>query len=261
MYEYLQAIILAIVQGVTEFIPVSSSAHLIVVEDFMSTVFGGVAFDVVLHLGTLLALLVYFRKDLSGLARSLKEESRNRRLLVNLIIASLPAAILGFFLFELAETLMRNLWLVVFMLVIVSVPMFLVDRRMGERSVHDLKTKDAWWIGLAQSLALIPGTSRSAATIVAGSWLGMSHVESARFSFLLAIPVLIGASVRVLLDQVSFQVIATHWDIYLVGLVVSFIAGLLVIKFLLSYLANHKLAVFAWYRIVLALILVVVLVI
>ncbi|MEX0934334.1 MAG: undecaprenyl-diphosphatase UppP [Candidatus Saccharimonadales bacterium] len=262
MHEYLQALILALVQGLSEFIPVSSSGHLIIFEEILGSSFGGIVFDVVLHFGTLLSLLVYFRKDLLRfIASAYDPNSKDRRLAINLVIATIPAAIAGFFLFDITEKLMRSLWLVVFMLVFLSILMFVADRVKGSRDVDDITTKDALIIGFAQALSLIPGTSRAGSTIVAGSLLGLNNAESARFSFLMAIPILIGANVRVLSSEGSIAVVIEHLDSYILGLIVSFVVGYMVIKFLLSYLSNHSLAVFAWYRIILAVVIVGVLII
>ncbi|MEX0668628.1 MAG: undecaprenyl-diphosphatase UppP [Candidatus Saccharimonadales bacterium] len=252
MHEYLQALILALVQGLSEFIPVSSSGHLIFFEEILGASFGGVIFDVVLHFGTLLSLLVYFRKDLVRFIGSIHKPGNDQKLAINLVIATLPAVVVGFFLFDIAEKLMRSLWLVVFMLVFLSILMFIADKINRNRNVDDITTRDALIIGFAQVLALIPGTSRAGSTIVAGSLLGLNNAESARFSFLMAIPILIGANVRVLFSEGSIAVVIKHLDIYILGLVVSFVVGYMVIKFLLNYLSSHGLAVFAWYRIVLA---------
>ncbi len=261
MNELIQAIILGIVQGITEFIPVSSSAHLIIAEYYMDSGFTSLAYDVILHLGTLLSLLVYFRNEILRFIKSLLRGGRDSKLLVLLVVATIPAVLAGYFFQDVVETALRSLWVIVVMLVLVAILMFVADRRSGVRKVKDLTTKDALIIGIAQVLALIPGTSRAGSTIVAGSLLGMNNAESARFSFYMAIPVLSGANVRVLGDSAVRADMANDFVYFAVGFVIAFVIAYFVIRFLLSYLSTHKLAVFAWYRIVLAAVLTVILVV
>lgn len=256
MREILEAVILSLVQGLTEFIPVSSEAHLIIVDDVLGFTVGGLAFDVLLHLGTLLALLWYFRRDLLSFAKSVFEASSSSRMVLYLFIATLPAAVAGYFAYDLIQAGLRSLWLIALMLVLVSAVMFVADKRTGARDLQDMRAKDALWIGLAQALALIPGTSRSGATIVAGSLLGFNNAEAARFSFYMAIPILLGASARVLFEPGVLEQMALQWPAYVLGVGAAFVSGYVVIAWLLRYLSRHKLAVFAWYRLALAVILI-----
>ncbi len=261
MYETIQALILGVIQGVTEFIPVSSAAHLIIAEKLLQFGISGLAFDVMLHFGTLLALLVYFRRDLWEFARSITKGGRSWWLLWYVLVATVPAAVIGFFAYDLVAVVFRSLWIVVVMLVLVALVMFIADRQRGSRELSSVKLKDAVIIGFAQALALIPGTSRSGSTIVAGSLLGFNNAEAARFSFYMAIPILLGANLRVLGEPGVAESALSQWHVYAAGLAVAFVSGYAVIAFLLRYLSTHKLILFAWYRIVLALILIVILVV
>ncbi|MEX0749106.1 MAG: undecaprenyl-diphosphate phosphatase [Candidatus Saccharimonadales bacterium] len=261
MIELLQAVLLGLLQGLTEFIPVSSSAHLIIAEEGVDANFGGLAYDVVLHLGTLTALLIYFRAELITLGRAVFHPGASRKLLGYLVIATLPAAIVGFFASDLIESALRSLWVIVVMLVVGALVMFLVDRRRGSRELGELRLRDAVIIGFSQALALIPGTSRAGATLVAGSWLGFNNAEAARFSFLMAVPILLGANLRVLSSSDVLSELSAELPYYILGFLVAAASAYFVIRFLLDYLSTHKLAVFAWYRLILAGALVLILVI
>lgn len=260
MYEAIQSLILGFIQGVTEFIPVSSAAHLIIAEKLFRFGVSGLAFDVMLHLGTLLALLVYFRRDLEDFARSIITSGRSWWLLWYVLVATVPAAVIGFFAYDIVAVAFRSLWIIVVMLLLLAAVMFYADRCRGSRELSSLRLKDAVIIGFAQALALIPGTSRSGSTIVAGALLGFNNAEAARFSFYMAIPILLGANLRVLGEPGVAEAALGQWQVYTLGLTVAFVSGYAVIAFLLRYLSTHKLALFAWYRIVLALVLGIVLV-
>lgn len=259
MHEILQAITLGVVQGLTEFIPVSSSAHLIIAEYYLGSDFSSLAYDVILHLGTLISLLVYFRKDILKLAGSISREGHDRKLLIYIVIATIPAVVLGVLFQEIIETTLRSLWVIVVMLVGVALLMFVADQKQGSRDLRDLTLKDVLIIGFAQAAALVPGTSRAGSTIVAGSLLGFNNAESARFSFYMAIPILFGANLRVLSNDTVRSDVLNEPLLYGIGFVVAAVVAYFVIRFLLSYLSTHKLAVFAWYRLALAALLAVML--
>lgn len=261
MFDIIQAIILGIVQALTEFIPISSSAHLIIAEHILQADFATLAYDVALHLGTLLALLLYFRSDIARFVRGAWQPGLDRTMLMYIIVASIPAAVAGYFFVDIVETVFRSLWIIVVMLVAVAGIMFVADRYKGERTLETISLKEAFLIGCAQALALIPGTSRSGSTIVAGSLLGFNNAEAARFSFYMAIPIIAGANMRVLLREGVINMLQEQWVLYLIGAAVAAAIGCGIIAVLLRYLRTHSLAVFAWYRIVLALVLVVVLVV
>lgn len=259
MQESILAVIIGLIQGLTEFIPVSSAAHLIILEQVLGFGQGGLAFDVMLHLGTLLALMVYFRRDLWGFARALFWGGEKWRLLWYVVVATVPAAVIGFFAYDIVSGMLRSLWVIVVMLLLLAAVMFMADRRRGRRELSSITLTDAAIIGFAQALALIPGTSRSGSTIVAGSLLGFNNAEAARFSFYMAIPVLLGANLRVMGEPGVIEAALLQWQMYAIGFTAAFLAGYAVIALLLRYLSTHRLALFAWYRIVLALILVVIL--
>jgi undecaprenyl-diphosphatase len=256
MPDIIQAILLGAVQAVTEFIPVSSSAHLILAQEAFAARFSNLAYDVVLHLGTVLALMVYFWSDIRDFVRHAFIQSRIPAVLIYIGIATVPAAVAGFFWLDVVEAMLRSLWVIVIMLLLVSLFMFFADHRRGERELKDMTWKDALLIGLAQAVSLIPGTSRSGSTIVAGSILKFQNAVAAQFSFYLAIPIVLGANLRMLFHEGVAADILAHWSLYLIGAVVAASVGYGVIAALLRYLRTHSLALFAWYRILLALILV-----
>ncbi len=258
MQEHLQAIILGLTQGLTEFIPVSSSGHLIVVGQFLQFPYSGLAFDMALDLGTLLALYLFFAKDFFGLIRDFVMGGPHRRLAIYLVVATLPAVAAGFLLQGLAETTFRSSQLVAINLIWVGVVMWLVDRSFRhDLGMGSITLPKALSVGIAQSLALVPGVSRSGATITAGRLLGLDRVTATRFSFLLSAPVITGATLKVLVSGSSVSQMSAAPTLYLVGILASFVSGLLAIKFLINYLGHHNLSIFAFYRIGLGLIILV----
>ncbi len=247
--EIFKAIILGIVQGITEFFPVSSTAHLILFPWFFG--WGGeldtLPFDVALHGGTLLALLVCFYKDWMDLF------IRDRRMLLYLAIAIVPAGVAGILLQKIVEHALRSPLVIVASLVLVGVVM-LVAEKHSRKGKERVSPGDSIFIGIAQALALIPGVSRSGITITAGLYRDLSRESAARFSFLLSTPVIGGAMLlegRKLLKSPEFF----HADVIFAGVAASFIFGVLAIKFLLSFLRKHPLDVFAYYRFLLAVII------
>ena len=267
----IQAFVMGIVQGLTEFLPVSSSGHLIIVpwvfgwDDAFIT---SLAFSVMLHLGTLIALLIYFRADWlrlipAGLAtirdRSFRDDP-DRRLAWLLVAATVPAAVVGFLFSDFFETQVRQIGLVAITLVIGGIILWVADRVGGRtKGVEDVTFPVATGIGAAQALALIPGISRSGISISAGRFAGLDREAAARFAFLMATPITAGAIIfegRKLLTGESGVDVAI--GPLLVGLVSSLVAGLLAIRFMLSYLRTRSLSIFVWYRFVLAAIVLVV---
>jgi undecaprenyl-diphosphatase len=261
----LQALVMGIVQGLTEFLPVSSSGHLVIVPYLFGwddPFINSLAFSVMLHMGTLIALLVYFRADWvrlvpAGFAairdRSLQDDP-DRRLAWLLLAATIPAAIVGFLLNDLIETSFRQVGLVAVTLVIGGVILWLADHLSPRtKGIGDVTFPVAFAIGVAQALALIPGISRSGISISAGRVAGLDREAAARFSFLMATPVTLGAGIfeaRKLLTGESG--VAVEPLPLLVGLIAALIAGLLAIRFMLSYLRTRSLDIFVWYRFALA---------
>ena len=250
-----QAVILGLVQGLTEFIPVSSSGHLVLLHDVLGLTEGGLAFDVALHFGTLMALIIYFHKDILLLINGLFGRNEYQRLAWLLVLATIPAAVAGFMLEDAAETAFRSTVLVAVNLILVALLMLWAERfaRRYQRKTHVKHTslKQALAVGVAQAAALVPGVSRSGSTITVGLFMGLDRVAATRFSFLLGIPIMIGAVTKVLVIDSSLQQVGTDTDIFIVGILTALLSGLLAIRFLLRYLAHHTLAVFAYYRIAL----------
>jgi undecaprenyl-diphosphatase len=255
MFSVLQAIILGIVQGLTEFLPVSSSAHLILIPWLLKWQEDpGLAFDVVLHLGTLLALIVFYWREWLDMALSLfNGDPVRRRLLLLLIVASVPGAIIGLLLEKQAETIFRSPVLIAVTLATLGVILWVADTfGSKKRKIGDLTFVDALLIGLSQALAIIPGVSRSGSTITTARMLGIERADAANFSFLMATPIIAGAGLKE--AHKAFQSGLTPqlgW-----GFAASAVFGLIAIVWLLSYVRTHTYRPFAIYRIVLAAIVV-----
>lgn len=252
----IQALILGIIQGLTEFIPVSSSGHLVLLHQAFGITENGLTFDVALHVGTLLALLIFFWKDLVKLLLSLLGKSNEPKLAWLLIMATIPAAVIGFLLEGAAESSFRSPLLVSVNLAVFGLVMLAAEKyassRKNRTALENTTRNQALTMGFAQAAAVVPGVSRSGSTITAGLFAGMDRVAATRFSFLLGVPIIAGAAAKVLIKNSAFAEIKSDLDIFIIGILTAFVTGLLAIKFLLSYLSKHSLAVFAYYRIVLA---------
>jgi undecaprenyl-diphosphatase len=252
------AALLGIVQGLTEFLPVSSSAHLILCRAFFGIDVDqfGLIFDVSLHLGTLIAVVIYFWSDLLRMLYALPRlftADPTARLMRLIVIGSIPAVIVGGLFSTVIEERLRTPMATVLTLVLGSI-VFLIVERLGERTrtERDLNVADAAVIGLAQATALAPGISRSGATISAGMLMGVRRFDAARFSFLLGIPVILGAAAKEGLKLRHMHVTGEMGMFFLVGIASSAIVGYLTVRFLLRYLATHRLDLFAYYRLALA---------
>jgi undecaprenyl-diphosphatase len=259
---YALAIILGLIQALTEFLPISSSAHLILARGVLDFGFAdGLTFDVGLHVGTLIAVLVYFRSDIAALIRGFFstfkgfdfKNNASQRLAWYIAFASVPAACAGFFFEAQIEHFFRNPNVIVFTLVIGGV-LFLVAERVThqQKDITGISFKGALLVGIAQACALIPGVSRSGITIIAGMTQRLQRAEAARFSFLLGTPALFGAGLKKGLDMTGQNISGQEYAVLAVGLVTAAVSGWLVIKFLLNFLRNHRLDIFAYYRFVLA---------
>lgn len=246
---------LGIVQGLTEFIPVSSSGHLLIMQRLLGVSEAGLTFDVALHLGTLLALVLFFHRDIRQLAAALVRKSPQTRLAWWLVAATLPAVVAGILLEDLAESSFRSTRLAAFNLILIGVLMILAERMAARRSPPaestDVSGRQAMSMGLAQALALVPGVSRSGSTITAGLFTGLSRVAAARFSFLLAIPITFGAIVKVVFNGDTLAHIGRESGIFAAGIITAFVSGFVAIRFLLRFVAKRRLDVFAYYRIAL----------
>jgi undecaprenyl-diphosphatase len=268
----LQAFVMGIVQGLTEFLPVSSSGHLVIVpwlfgwDDAFIT---SLAFSVMLHLGTLIALLAYFRADWlriipAGFAtirdRSFRGDP-DRKLAWLLVAATVPAAIVGFLFSDFFETQVRQIGLVAVTLIVGGVILWIADRvGRQDKTVADVTFPIAVGIGAAQTLALIPGISRSGISISAGRLAGLDRPSAARFAFLMATPITAGAIVfearKLLTGEAGVDVAIGP---LVVGMVTSMVAGFVAIHFMLRYLRTRSLDIFVWYRFALAAVVIVLL--
>lgn len=279
--EILKVIFLGIVEGITEWLPISSTGHLILVEEFVKLNVSQEFWDmfmVVIQLGAILAVVVLYWKDLWPF-RNKKPKHENVTkvekaagvlcrfvkidkmiMWFKILVSCLPAIIIGLPFNDFIEEKFNN-WFVVSVMLIVYGVMFLIVEDYNEKrqakynSISEITWKTALFIGIFQVLALIPGTSRSGATIIGGILVGASRTVAAEYTFFLAIPVMFGAS---LLKIVKFGMNFTSWEvvILLVGMVVSFVVSILAIKFLMGYIKKHNFKVFGWYRIVLGIIVI-----
>lgn len=261
MLTPLDSLILGAVQGLTEFLPISSSGHLILARELLdANTESGLAFDAVLQLGSILAVFIYFRSDVGRLVRtafnwiagrSKSIPSDDRRLLLGLLIGTVPALVLGFFLEKTMETAFRSPLLVALTLAGGSL-MFYMAERFARRTAKSPTLKQAWWIGCFQSLALVPGVSRSGSTISGGLFMGLTREAATRFGFLLSLPIITGTGllkfVKIARDGASdFSVLSLA-----LGFATAFVVGYACIAWLVGYLKKHSLMLFVWYRVALA---------
>lgn len=269
--SWLQVIVLSVLQGLTEFLPVSSSGHLRIFSTWLFGADAGASFTAVIQLGTEAAVLVFFFKDIvrilvawfRGVFNARHRDDPDYRLGWYVIVGSIPIAIIGFFGKDLIRDAARNLWITAIVLIAFSFVFLLAekfgkqDRPVDNQSLKGLRMKDAVVMGLAQCLALIPGVSRSGGTISAGLFLNMSREAAARFSFLLAIPAVLASGLFSLPDAFEPSVGQSATGVQLiVGSVVAFVLGYAAIAWLLRFVQNHSLAWFAGYRIVLGLVVI-----
>lgn len=260
--ELTQAVILALIQGITEFLPISSTAHLILVPYFTGWADQGLAYDVALNTATWLAVVIYFRRDISdlftGFLRLLRERTfdgnHDGKLAVMVVAATIPVAIGGLLAHDLVAHELRTLSVIGWSSIIWGVVLWLADRRPGSGTVSSMGWGSAMFIGLCQAIALIPGTSRSGITMTAGLFSGLSRDGAARFSFLLAIIVGALAGGKEGVDMVSAGM-DTPWLAVLVGGAVAFVAAYLAIHYFLKLISRSSMNVFVVYRIILGLIL------
>jgi undecaprenyl-diphosphatase len=265
--ELFFAAVLGIIQGLTEFLPISSSAHLILVPWFFGQRHEGLAFDVSVHLGTAVAVIAFFWKDWLRLARELivgfKERAlfgnHHRRLAWYLVVGTLPAMFIGLALEDIIENKLRSPLITVFTLVIFGALLFYAERKSRQNRTVEMYTwADSLWIGFSQALALIPGVSRSGITMTTAMLRNSSRTAAARYSFLLSTPIIVGAGMLKgwqLYREASQQIAgaqAIPWLVFFAGMLAAFITGFLCIKFFLRYLQTNSLTPFVVYRFLLA---------
>jgi undecaprenyl-diphosphatase len=259
MWDLLKAVVLGTIQGLTEFLPISSSAHLRIFPELFGWGDPGAAFTAVIQIGTELAVLIYFRNDIisigSAWVRSIfKPELRGTleaRMGWYIIVGSLPIVVLGVLLKDIIEQDFRNLWITGTALVVMGVVLGIADRTSrGERAIKRLTLRDAVLMGAAQALALIPGVSRSGATISMGRFLGFEREAATRFAFLLAIPAVVGAGLFEL-KEIPHGENSYGWGPTILATVVSFVVGYAAIAWLLRYVSTRSYTPFVIYRVVL----------
>lgn len=248
--DLLQATILGIVQGLGEFLPISSSAHLVLVPWLMGWPYAGLTFDVALHVGSLFSIVAFFWRDwlvlLSDAWR--RKPTHEARMFWYLVVATIPGALAGYMLEDLAETVFRHPLLIGVMLMVMGVILHFADTRSPAiKKLEHMGLRESLIIGAAQALAIIPGASRSGVTMTAGRLVGLTRETSARFSFLLATPIIVGAGLKKLTELTPADLTLPFFT----GVLVSAVVGFLAIKFLLHYLARFSYALFVWYRLAL----------
>ena len=251
--------VFGLVQGLGEFLPISSTAHLILLPYFTGWPDPGLAFDVALHLGTLIAVIAFFWQDwlhiLASALSNYKKEGFSgfrKTALYYLIIATIPGVIFGLLLDKKAETVFRSPLLIALALIIAGAILYFADKKFqGVKNIENINLKASMLIGLSQALAVIPGFSRSGMTISAGLFCGLNKISAAHFSFLLSTPIIMGAAILKLPELFRSRLDTT----VVLGIISSTIFGYLAIKYLLKFLENYGYAIFFWYRLALGLII------
>lgn len=257
--DFLTAIILGIVQGATEFLPVSSSGHLVIASRALG-VPSSFAFDVLVNFGTLLAMIIYFRARIWQILRDIFTQRRYDTA-AKLVLATTPAVLVGFFLQAVIEQHLHNIWVVIVMLLIIGALMILSRKWQpkkipANRDVRNIKPLHALLIGLAQCFALISGSSRSGVTMLASLRLGFTKDKAAEWSFLMGMPIIFGASMKVLLSDAGLAYVQEHTGHFLVANIASFASGMVAVSLLMRILHKYGLYLFGWYRIMLAVVLI-----
>lgn len=264
--ELIKIIVLGFVEGITEWLPISSTGHMILLDEFIKLNISyefKEMFFVVIQLGAIMAVVVLYFKKIFPFSIGKKNliDKKIFNLWFKIVVACLPAAVIGLLFDDKIDALFYNYQTVSVMLIIYGVLFIIVERRNKNRYIHiqqleDISYKTALAIGFFQVLALIPGTSRSGATIIGAMILGTSRTVAAEFTFFLAIPVMFGAS---LLKLIKFGIVFTTKEItmLIVGMIVAFIVSILAIKFLMSYIKHHDFRIFGWYRIILGIVVII----
>ena len=246
--EFIEILILSAVQGISEFLPISSSAHLILISNFYDLKTGSLLIDISLHLGSLFAIIYYFKKDLFNL-------SNNKKFLQLILIGSIPLIIFGYILHS-TELIyfLRNIKVIACTTLFFGILLFFADQQKFDKNIStNLNIKSIIFIGLFQILALIPGVSRAGITITAARFLKFNRVDSSKISFLLSIPALAGASFLGLKDAVNQSVEINY--LMIISVILSFLFSYITVKFFLSYINKFSLNIFVFYRIFISLIL------
>lgn len=256
-----QAIIYGIVQGIAEFLPISSSGHLVALPQILGWTDVGLAFDAALHLGTLVAVIAFFWKDWIELisAGLTKPKSKNGKLFWYIVIATIPGALIGKLFEKQAENAFRSLLVVGIMMIVMGIVLYAADKMGKNREkLEDIGLVESFIIGLSQALAIVPGVSRSGITMSAGLFSGLDKESAARFSFLLSTPIVFGAGILKIKDLIKPAAGAVHIGAapLAVGIITSAVVGLISIKFLLDYLKKKGYGIFVAYRFVVGAVLI-----
>lgn len=247
--DMIQAVVLGLVQGLGEFLPISSSAHLVLVPWLMNWVYSGLTFDIALHFGTLIAVVIYFWKDWIKLLHKgfTKPKEREGKLFWYLVLATIPGGIIGLLLEDIAETVFRHPVLIACMLILLGIILYVVDRQGKKQiDVEQITLKTSFLIGLSQALAIIPGVSRSGVTMTMALALGMTREGAARFSFLLSAPIILGAAAVKMPEIIANPAMIDAG--FIVGMIVACLSGLAAIGFLLRYVQTKTFLPFVIYR-------------
>jgi undecaprenyl-diphosphatase len=252
-----KAIIMGIVEGATEFLPISSTGHLIVVGDLIGFHNDGRVFEIAIQLGAILAVVVEYRQKFTRVALGMFNDSQSQRFIANLLIAFLPAAVAGVLFISLIKTYLFNVITVATMLILGGLVILWAERRQHQVRVTDVDQMtwlDALKVGLFQVLAMVPGTSRSGSTIIGGLFIGLDRKVAAEFSFFLAVPTMVAATIY---DIYKHRDLLELGDVpmFAAGFVTAFISAWIAVRTLVRYVANHSYEIFAWYRIAFGLII------
>jgi undecaprenyl-diphosphatase len=257
----LQAIVFGAVQGITEFLPVSSTAHLVLLPWFLGWPDPGLAFDVALHIGTLVALLIYFRSEWIALTVAAFDLARGRttgpnaRMVLLIMVGTIPGAIAGALFESSVENTLRTPLVIASTLIALAIVLVAAERTgRRKKGLHELSTADAVAVGFAQALAIVPGVSRSGVTITAGLFKSMKRDAAAKFSFYLSTPLIAGAAAKKSFDILKLGLTFEQMLPLIIGIVSSGIVGYIAIAFLLRYLQTHNTFLFVYYRIALGIV-------
>jgi undecaprenyl-diphosphatase len=256
----LKAFIMGIVEGLTEFLPISSTGHLIIMGDFLHfTDEYAKMFKIVIQLGAILAVVYYYREKIWNSLKNLSPGKWGYKLWYKIIIAFIPSAILGITLFKYVNKYLFSSFTVSIALIIGAIMMIIVENTFKDNKINDIDIVDnrkSFWIGVAQCMSLFPGMSRSASTIMGGMMVGLTVKTAAEFSFFLAIPTMFAATAFDLLKNITYMTML-EWEALAVGFIMSFIVALIVIDKFLSYLSKHSLKPFAYYRLIVGIVMII----
>jgi len=258
--DFIQAIILGIVQGLTEFLPISSTAHLRIVPELLGWEDPGTEFSAVIQLGSLIAVLLYFRKDIYklslGIIKSIFNlnlfETKDSRIAWGILSGTIPIVVIGLYFKEFIKNEARQLWIIGSSLIILAILLYIAERiSKQDRKINELNFWQIQLIGLTQALALIPGCSRSGSTIMGGLIVGLKREASARFSFLLGLPAIFGSGLYEFKELIDTGISNVTYSNLALGIISAFFSGYITISFFLHFMQNHGTLLFVIYRILL----------